>query len=414
MKKNESVFQQELNKSLKTQFDKSLSHEDRVSRRKKKIDDLFVSLGNKTNRYIFYCPDIPFANAMVKIIYEQAYKLQSLGYKVVILHDIQGFRPTWFQEEWVLKEMTVDYLIKTKKSKIKDPKPTYSFQPLDTIIIPEGFWSVMQGFYDVKQVHKVVMCFGYSGLIATEPGLDWSMLGFTDVVCISEQVKSDYEHLWPQLNYHVAPYSLKTLEQVDVIPPVLKQPTIGLSIRNREEAQMLVNIFLAKYPYLDMFSFKILKQMGTVDYLKALNECALLVFVEENAGHPMPPLEALALDVPTVLNNGRGLGHLGSQEGVYSFESRDVFVMAEDIASFCLDWLENKTQPINDKKILENYTETKSKEELGKVFNELQEHKIKLLKAIETALNEGKLEEEMFDVTEVVTETELETEIETK
>lgn len=411
MKKTESVFQQELNKSLKTQFDKSLSYEDRVKRRRKKIDDLFISLGDKTNRYIFYCPDIPFANAMVKIIYEQAYKLQSLGYKVIILHDIQGFRPTWFQEEWVLKEMTVDYLIKSKKNKIKDSKPTYSFQPLDTIIIPEGFWTVMQGFYDIKQVHKVVMCFGYAGLIATEPGLDWSILGFTDVICISEQIKNDYEHLWPHLTYHVAPYSLNTLKHVDPIPPILKQPTIGLSIRNREEAQMLVNIFLAKYPYLDMFSFKVLKQMGTVDYLKALNECALLVFVEENAGHPMPPLEALALDVPTVLNYGRGLSHLTVQEGIYSFESRDVFVMAEEIASFCLDWLEKKTLPIEHKEILENYTEDKSKEKLAKVFSELQEHKIKLLKAIETALDEGKLEEETFNITDIETEVNLETEI---
>ncbi len=171
---------------------------------------------------------------------------------------------------------------------------------------------------------------------------------------------------------------------------------------------MLINIFLAKYPYLDMFTFKVLKQQGTLDYLKSLNECALLVFVEENAGHPMPPLEALALDVPTVLNYSRGVNHLLAQEGIYSFEGRDVFIMAEEIASFCLDWLEKKTEPILDKKILENYTDVKSKEALSQTFNNLQEHKIMLLKAIQTALDEGKIDEDVFE--QQVEEVKLETE----
>ena len=390
--KKHSIFQQEIESSRKIEADRSLTIEERKNKRYSKIDAIFEEIADKKNRYLFYCPDIPFACSMVKIIYEYVYKLQTAGFTVRILHEVKGFKPDWLDFIWK-KDLNVIYMSEKKNNRMT--KPEVSFKPTDTLIIPDGFWTVMKNLYDVKTIHKVVLAFGYGGVITAEPGINWGHLGFGDVICMSQKIADDYKILWPKLNYYTIGYEIdlvtvKPIQRTDI------KPVIGLMTRDREDASMFINIFYSRYPFLSMFDFKILKKLNTTQYINALKTCAGMVFIDDQSGHPAPPIEAIALDVPTISVYGRGLEHLKDQEGVYMIPVKDLYLLAEETAGFCLDWIKTPTKTIKDKKIVKNYSPDKVLSGLLTTFNLFQEKQIKTWAAVRKAVDENKLSDD-FD-----------------
>jgi glycosyltransferase involved in cell wall biosynthesis len=405
-----SLFQQRLQETARKNALDKLSPEAKKERSLQRLEETFFKLGNKENTYLFYCPDMPFGTTSVKTIYEFAYKLQKLGFKTKVLHEQYGFKPNWFKDEWV-KEVKVDYIQGKPSAKSnKRPEANYRFQPTDTIILPEGFWTLAEGFKDIKPLSKVILALGYGGLMTAEPGLDWSHFGFTDVICLTERLKQDYQAVWPHFRYHVVPYSINT-ESFTPVPVDKVYPAIGLSVRNREDAQAIINIFYNRYPYLDIFEFKVLKRLDTKTYADTLKHCACLVFIDEKAGCPAPPLEAIASGLPTIAVYGRGMEHLSLHPSIQWLENNDFFVIAEALATFCIKWLQDPTVQVTDKEILDNYTNEKVDVALTTTFNELQQNKIQTFTAIKTAIDNNRLTYEEQDlepeeIEEVTTESE--------
>jgi hypothetical protein len=392
--RKKSAFAEELAKGAKKHRDNNLPEESRKLERYAKLESYFNDLGDKTNRYLFYCPDIPFACSLVKVIYEHVSILKNLGYNAQIIHEVKGYKPNWLISD--TKKNIEPIYLSEKTSKGTFTKPSFIFSPTDTVIVPDGFWSVMQGFSDTKTLHKVVMAFGYGGLATAEPGTSWSALGFTDVICMSEKIKEDYSKIWPELNYHTTGYIIDEVE----FTPIAKsdiQPTISLSCRSREDAQSLINIFYGRYPFLDMFQFKVLKRLDTRTYAEVLRNSAINIFIDEKAGHPAPPLEGIAASVPTLAVYGRGMEHLINQKGIIWCETNDLFAVVENLGHFCLNWLENNVEAIVDKTILNDYQPAIVSSRILSVFTELQGHKVKLFASIKTAVDEGKLSETALD-----------------
>lgn len=393
-KKKESPFMESLKKGFEKKREENLPEEDRKEIRYAKLEAIFNLIGNKKNKYIFYCPDIPFGTSLVSTIYEHAYLLRNMGFNSIILHEVKGYKPSWLKKEWV-KDVKVEYLQeKRKDGTFTDP--SYSFSPTDTIIVPETYWSVMQNFAQDKVLTKVVFAFGYGGLANQEIGADWGMLGFSNVICLSEQLKTDYAKLFPHLTYHVIPYVIDT-EEYKPIDVEKRKPIIGLSIKSSADAAAIINLFHHKYPYLGMFEFRILKKLSSTDYKNSLQECALLVNIDEKAGHSAPPLEALACDVPTLTPYSRGLSHLDKNTSIIFVESTDWFIIAESIANYCIGWLENPTATNLDKTILKDYACEAVKTKLLETYSSLQEEKLKVFSAIKQAVDDGKLDGSIFD-----------------
>lgn len=385
-----SEFQKSLDRGEKISYDKSLSEEKRKERRYAKLETYFATVGGKENRYFFYCPDIPLACSTVKTIYQHVTLLNQIGYNAFVMHEVQGFKPTWLKDEAINKVPTV--YLSEKSVAGKYTNPTFDFNPTDSVIIPDGFWTVMEGFAEVKQVHKIVMVHGYGGIVTTSPGYNWSYLGFTDVICTSEQLKEDYSKLWPSMNYHVAPYFINP-EEFTPVDSKDVYPAIGLNCRSREDAQSIINIFKNRYPFLSMFDFRVLKKLDTESYADVLKHCCVHVVLDEKAGNPPSLLEAIQSNVPSLVVYGRGYQHFIDQEGVIFLDTNDHFEIAEALAHFCLNWIENETTPIADKAILANYTKEKTQLALNKTFQALQQHKVQLFSAIKQAVDAGRLDE---------------------
>ena len=204
--------------------------------------------------------------------------------------------------------------------------------------------------------------------------------------------KEDYESVWPFFNYHVLPYQLKEVTPLD---PLEIGPNIGLAMRDRNDAQALINLFYNKYPYLNVFQFKVLRKLDTENYLDHLKHCALMVFTDRNAGHPAPPLEAIACNVPVITPYQRGMSHLQENTNIHWVYDDDMFTLVETIKDYCLKWLENETVVVSEKnkEILANYKPEVIKEKISKLFEFFQEQRVKTFSAIKTAVDTGKLDD---------------------
>jgi hypothetical protein len=381
-----SRFQEELSKTFKQAREEKYSPEKKKELRLSYLENVFEALGNKTNRYLFYCPDMPMASTLVKAIYQFVYLLNQSGYEnAIVLHEIKPFKATkWLDTEWA-KEVPIQYIVNKPKKGITDHEPTYRFLPTDTIIIPEGFWSVMINFAEDKQIQKVVLAAGYGGIITAQEGANWGHLGFNNVICFSEKLKEDYKKVWPHLSYYVTPYIIDP-EELDEAPIEEKYPAIAISARNREDAGAIINVFRSRYPFLAMFQFKVLKKLSTSEYVDVLRYCSVLVFIDEKSGHPAPPLEAIGMNIPVLSVYGRGQEHLREQEGVIWVDRNDPYDITEVLANMCIDWLENISSEIKNKDILENYSPKKVRENIVEIFNNLQENRIKFFSALKTAV----------------------------
>jgi len=389
-KKEKSPFAKELENARKIQEDKQLPFEERQENRYKKVDYIFDELASKENRYIFYCPDIPFGCSLVKIIYEYAKITQELGYKTIVLHEVKGFIPKWFDFDWA-KDIKKDYV-----SSKEGGAAEYKFAPSDTIIIPDGFFTIMKGFYQINPLHKVVLAIGYNGLASMEPGYTWEAIGFKDVICISEDIKNNYQSLFPNLNYYVSSYVVD-FDKLTPLESKKIKPTIGLMIRDRELASKIVNIFTNKYKYFNYFQFKVLKKLSISQYCDELSKCAVVIFADDKSAIPAPLVEALATQVPVITHKNSFLNSFQGVDTFYVTETMDEFEITDCLANFCDLWSSNpssvfKHSNIEIEKVLNNFKEENVKLSLIEILNNLQEEKIKTFTAIEKLIDEGKID----------------------
>jgi len=168
--------------------------------KQKIIEQVFYELSEKKNRYIFFCPDLAAVNNLAKLIYETAYEVKSLGYEVLVLHEIDGFKCKWLfsQKEYRhLKEIKTDYIITKKSSKSKKTKSNYAFKPSDTIIIPDQFQEMVDNLLDVKILQKILLVSSYASIYHLSPGYNYSNLGINKVLFTEDKLYNDYCKIFP-------------------------------------------------------------------------------------------------------------------------------------------------------------------------------------------------------------------------
>ena len=386
---NNSVF----DAKIKQMHFNKLPDSDKKEHRHKMLETIFKQLGDKENRYIFYCPDIPYVNNLVKLVYEIAFELKELGFQTMILHEINGFKCKWLfeQDEYKhLREIEVEYIIKKKSSKSKKTRSQYAFKPTDTLIVPDQFQEVMDNLADVKLMQKVILVSSHTGISALAPATDYSVLGVDNIIFVENKLREDYESLFKITPLRVD-YPINTNVFQRDNEPTQIYPAIAVSnIGNNDMLQSIINVFHAKYPNLRTFTFKVLPRDNYEDYIDTLQHAALLLVLDKNMGNNQMIYEALAMGLPVGTFVRRECeGELGEQ----IFLGVDAFEIADNIALFCESWLNNSTNVFTDsikgiakdlgmdKLTYENFSTT-----LLDAFNHLQQERVKYFAAIKQSI----------------------------
>jgi hypothetical protein len=383
-----------LDQKVKEMAINNLSGKDKKEYRLKTVENIFSQLSDRENRYIFYCPDMPMVNNLVKLIYETAYEVEQLGYSVLILHEINGFRCKWlFELEQYkhLKELKVDYIIKKTSKKSKKQKANYSFKPSDTLIVPDQFQEMIDNLAEVKLIQKVVLVSSYAGISSLAPGMDYASLGIKKLLFIEAKLKEDYEILFNIEGLLIDKYPInvdvfKKRENVKEIYPTICISNIG----NNELTQEVINVFHAKYPHLRTFGFKILPRDSFETYIDCFNHCALLLVLDNQMGNNQMIFEAMEMGIPIgTIQRRESEGPL--LENI--FFGHNAFEIADSLAGFCSNWLSMSTSTISNfvnesatSMNIEEYSYENYSNQLRIAFEEIQMDRVKYFSSIKHSI----------------------------
>lgn len=331
-------FSEQLNEKLRQKKLENLSPEDKKEREVNLVKTFLRDIENRDNRYIFYCPDLTFPLQILRTVYQTAAKLKEFGFNSYVLHETKGFKPEWLKEKY---DVNVLYINTDTKKKTH----SFPFKPNDTFIVPDGFIGIMESVYDNVAITKIVYLMSYEG-IAVIKQHDWSVLGFNKVISVSQELIDDYKAIYPQLDYYYLPFYINTQDIKPKVDVENLKPIITLFSRNKREASQLINIFYNKYGFLNVFDFRVIRTLDSDAYYKAISESCLMVVIDGEAGCMVPPLEASYFGTPVIMYENRSVKHLDFYADKITKVPKDIFFIAEEIANFCLAYLEKSNKGI--------------------------------------------------------------------
>lgn len=394
-----SIFEQGLKQKFKENKNSAFSDEEKKEYRLKTLNDIFLQIGNKENKFVFYCPDIVVVNDIVRVIYDVALTVHNLGYNVVMLHEINGFKCKWIEGE-EYKKLHIDYVIQKPGKKSKKEKHQYSFKPSDTLIVPDVFQEVFENTYEVKLIQKVLLVTGYSGLAALPNGINYNQLNVSAFLFLEEKLKDDYVTVFPDIEN--ASYLLEYKLDKKVFDPAnisLQEiyPVIAISnIGNVKFSQQVINIFYNLYPNLNVFSFKLVSRNNYEEYVNSIKHSCLYVNLDEMVGFKKPILEAINMGVNVATFDRRELSKDTELIDYIQTFSKDPFEAASFLAQYCIYWLSNSSSKVlnevNALKTrinLDKYSDQTYLESVKKSFSTLQENRVKFFSSIKTTIEKN-------------------------
>jgi len=389
---SKSIFETNLKEKFKQKEIDNLSEDAKSSYRIKTLENIFKEFEHKENRFLFYCPDIMVVNALVKTIYDMAYTIKELGYKVVILHEIKGFECKWLTSKYPeYKDIQIEYLIYKRGKKSKKETNQYSFKPTDTLIVPDVFQSVLENLVEIKLIQKLVLITGYSGISNLTPGYKFFDLGVSGLIYLNKKLKEDYSFFQDVQNHYIIH---KTLIDSNIFNKENRNqslPIINISnIGDKEFTNQVINIFYNKYENLKIFSFKFVDRSNLDLYLESIRSSCLFVDLDSISGFNHQLVEALLLNVPVFTYHRREHEGFINDEISSSNLTKDPFIVANEIAEFCSSWLEfpNKffEKSIEDLKtkycLEEYYNKDAFKYNIKDIVKDLQNERIKFFAAM--------------------------------
>ncbi len=358
------------------------SEEFKKNYRLKTLDEIFKQLGNRENRILFYCPDIPLVNDLTKIIYNLAYTLEKYKFNVTIIHEIHTYKCKWLiDEDRKYNKLKVDYFIKKKGSKTKKTSNNYSFKPSDTLIVPDQFIEIFDNLNSVKLIHKVVLFNSLGSLSSLSPGIDFNSLKIDTAIFLNKTLEDLYSSLFTfkskyLLEYNYVDYTDVKRDSEEVLP------LISLSnIGNVEFVNQVINVFYNKYPYLRIFNFRILDRNNYSLYKENFEKSCLILALDKTLNGTVIFDEAAKFKIPIITNKRPEL----NEEYLKLIYAGDTCLeIADAIAEFCSYWLNTFTKEVDDSS--EDYIEKPFEEKLLEIFKALTEERALYFKRIKESV----------------------------
>lgn len=332
-------FSEKLKEQQRLKNIENLSVEDKKNRELSLVKDFLNDVESKKNRYIFYCPDLDIPLQTLRTIYQTVDKLIDLGFNAYVLHENNTFENKWLNEKYKIKTLYIN------EGKKKDYH--FKFKPTDTFIVPDGFIGIMESVADNLTINKIVYLMSYEGL-ATLKQNTWYNLGFNKVISVSEELIEDYKSVFPELEYYYLPFYINEENMTQKFGKDQIKPIISLFSRSKKEASQFINIFYNKYKFLDLFQFKVIRQLNSKEYYDTLSESSLMIVMDSESGCMVPPLEASYYGVPVILFENRSMKHLEFYKENIIKTPKDIFSIVDEVATFCLNWLSNSNNDLYD------------------------------------------------------------------
>jgi hypothetical protein len=289
------------------------------------------NLREKTARIYFFVQDTKGnAKASIRLIYQMADALKKDGYNPIMLHEKKDYVgvSSWLGEEYMnLPHKSIE-------------GQNLEISPEDFLIIPEIFAFIMEQVSKLPCA-KVVLTQQYANMLETlQPGQGWSQFGFYKCITTTNRQKDYIEKVMRQSSFDIiTPYITENFTP----KPTPPMPIIAVHTKEQSDAVNFIKTFYLKFPQYRWFTFRDLRGLSEKDFAKSLKECFLSVWIDDKSGFGTFPLESMACGVPTI-------GKIPDLQPEWMTEDNgiwitDVTLMADFVADFIQNWLEDNIKP---------------------------------------------------------------------
>lgn len=318
------------------------------------------------------------ARASVKHIYDMALVLKKNGFNSIILSEDKSYKGVsgWLGDTY--NELPV--------KSIKEDNVEIKLD--DIIVVPEYYSNILEQLTNVRCV-KVMLVQQKDYLFETLPiGSRWIDYGFDKVITTTESSKKFIMEYFPQSLVHIIPPIIGDNFSPSASP---LKPYIAISCRDRNVHRKLISQFYLKYPQLRWLTFKDMVQLSYDDFAKALKECMVSLWVDDESTFGTFPLESMKCEVPVVGKIPDTEPDWLSENGMWTY---DTDKLVDILASYILAWLDGVelNQEVKDKmrETLLPYQKDLTENNILSIFSSFRNKRIE---NIHSALDKLKQEE---------------------
>jgi hypothetical protein len=352
------------------------------------IEKEIAKIKNKENKIYFFVIDTKgSASGSLEYIYNLALILKNEGYDVTMLHTEDEFVGvgSWLGEEYAsLPHYNVN-------------KGELGASPSDILFIPEIYSQVMN---QTKKLpcKRVAILQNYDYVVEQMPfAAQWGDFGILEGITNSNYQAAELNEVFPYVKLtKVTPYISKIFGNTN--DP--KKMVVNIISRDQNDIKKIVKPFYWKYPMFRWVSFKELRNLSKIEFAKALREGAITIIVDENASFMYSALESMKSGSITMVKVPQtSVEWADTEDGTLPnccvwFDNYDT--LHKQIASVVRSWITDKVPTIlNDeaKKVLDNFSEEKTKNELMGYVNSVFDKRVKEMEDLIVQIKNKKEEE---------------------
>lgn len=246
-----------------------------------RITEQISKIDNKDFTFYFYVADTKGnASGSLAYIYDIAFGLNEMGYKVGMLHSEEEFVGV---AEW-LGEKYADlphYNIERNKVDIS---------PSDFLFIPEIYTNVMTATRNLP-CQRIAILQSFDKLTEIIPfGAGWGDLGVFKAITTTDTNAKRLNQYFPYVKTNVVK---PKLANVFTKPEGLKKLIVNVVTREQSDINKIVKPFFWQYPMYQWVAFRELRGLSREQMAQSLQEAAITVWVDNCTDFGYLPLEAM-------------------------------------------------------------------------------------------------------------------------
>ena len=248
---------------------------------KSRIEEQIAKIDNKDFTLYFYIPDTKgVPSGSLSYIYDIAFGLKEMGYKVGLLHSEEEFVGV---EEW----LGVKY---AELPHYNVEKQSIDITPSDVLFIPEIYSNVMTATKKLP-CQRVAILQSFNKLTEFIPfGATWADLGVFKAITTTEKNAQRLNTYFPFLTTSVIS---PKISNVFTKPDGLKKLMVNVVTRDPSDVNKIVKPFFWQYPMYQWVAFRDLRGLSREDFSQALQEAAITVWADDLTDFGYTPLEAM-------------------------------------------------------------------------------------------------------------------------
>lgn len=316
-----------------------------------RITEQISKIDNKEFTFYFYVADTKGnASGSLAYIYDIAYGLHEMGYKVSMLHSEEEFVGVG---EWMGEKYAELEHFNIERHKI-------DIAPSDFLFIPEIYTNVMTATRNLP-CQRIGILQSFDKLTELIPfGAGWGDLGIFKAITTTETNAERLRQYFPYVKTNVIK---PKISNVFAKPEGLKKLIVNVVTREQSDINKIVKPFFWQYPMYQWVAFRELRGLSREQMAQSLQEAAITVWVDNITDFGYLPLEAMKCQsivvgqVPSVAPEWMMDGDNLTNAGIWVDNTASLpSVLASVIRTWTLDRIPDEIQNEADK-LVSKYTE---------------------------------------------------------